>query len=116
MTADTSRKRSPRPDISPLILMPWLTHASAFGETAGAASAGRCGEGIGEGEVSGEGCGLFASAYATLDTSMLRTPKPRSRGTVGQAGGNTKVVQGSDGVKEKGQSSSKVDGLQGGYT
>ena len=33
-----------------------------------------------------------------------------------QAGGNMKIVRGSEGVKEKGQSSSKVDGFQGGYT
>ena len=102
MTADTSRKRSPRPDISPLILMPWLTHASAFGETTGAASAGRCGEETGEGEVSGESCGLFASALRHI-RHLVRTPKPRSRGTVGQAGGNAKIVQGTESVKEKGQ-------------
>src|SRR6266568_9624894 len=61
-----SRQRSPRPEISPLILRPWLTHAGAFGETEGAASAGRCGEGTEEGVVSGEGCGLFASALGHI--------------------------------------------------
>src|SRR6266851_9611343 len=117
MTADTSRKRSPRPDISPLILMPWLTHASAFGETAGAASAGRCGEGIGEGEVSGEGCGLFASALRHIRLPHAANSEAAEVGMpADQAGGNMKIVRGSEGVKEKGQSSSKVDGFQGGYT
>src|SRR5712692_5343958 len=45
----------------------------------------------------------FLQVYATSHTSTLRTPKPRSWGTVGQAGGKANIVQGTEGVKEKGQ-------------
>src|SRR6266852_5167723 len=42
--------------------MPWLTRASAFGETAGAAAAGRRSEGTVDGRASRADCGLFSSA------------------------------------------------------
>jgi len=45
----------------------------------------------------------FLQVYATSHPSTLRTPKPRSWGTVGQDGGNANIVQETEGVKEKGQ-------------
>src|SRR5258708_5885986 len=48
--------------------MPWLTHASAFGETAGAAAAGRWGEGTVDGRASRAYCGLFSSALRHIKT------------------------------------------------
>jgi len=85
-------------------LMPGVTQDGAFGETCGTAAAGRWGEGTVDGRASRADCGLFSSGLrhvTHLPRCELRSL--RSWGTVGQAGGNAKIVQRTEGVKDKGQ-------------
>src|SRR5712691_1660207 len=86
-----SMKRSSLPKISPLMVIPWLTQAGAFGETGGTlAASARVEEGAPYPGLSVADCGLLSSGFFHIRHLHGAGSAAAELGPVGQAGGSVR--------------------------